>query len=77
MLPKFLRDLGLRLAKPDLLRFLEEHEVQLSKLVREELEELDRAIPEEQAYIDLKLGELGEELARAILKALKRFLREY
>ncbi len=77
MLPRFLRDLGVRMAKPDLLHFLQEHEDELSKLVREELEELDRRIPEEQAYIDIKLGELGEELARAILKALKRFLREY
>jgi len=77
MIPRFIRDLGIRLAKPDLIDFLEEHEDEFLKLVREELDELDRRIPEEQAYIDIKLGELGEELARAILKALKRFLREY
>lgn len=47
------------------------------EVVHEELDEVDRRIPEEQAYIDIRLGELGEELARAILKALKRFLREY
>lgn len=77
MVPRFIRNLGLRLAKPDLLAFLEENEEQLLKLVREELDELDRRLPEEQIFIDIRLGELGEELMRAILKALKRFLREY
>ncbi len=77
MLPKFVRDLGLRLARSDLLAFLEENEERLLKLVHEELDELDRRLPEEQAFIDIRLAELGEELTRAILRALKRFLREY
>jgi len=77
MFPKFVRDLGLRLAKSDLLAFLEENEERLLKLVHEELDELDRRLPEEQAFIDIRLAELGEELTRAILRALKRFLREY
>jgi hypothetical protein len=63
--------------KGDVIDFLDEHEDEILRAVGEELEEVDRRIPEEQAFIDIKMRELGEELTRAILKAVKRFLSEY
>ncbi len=38
---------------------------------------LDRRLPEEQLFIDIRMVPLGEELLRAVLATIKRFLREY
>lgn len=77
LLTHFIRDFGIRMLKGDVIDFLDEHEDEILRAVGEELEEVDRRIPEEQAFIDIKMRELGEELTRAILKAVKRFLSEY
>jgi len=76
-LTKYLRNFGIRVLKGDIIDFLEEHEEEILRAVRDELEEVDRRIPEEQAFIDVRMGELGEVLTSAILKAVKRFLKEY
>jgi len=74
---RLIRDNFLRLAKGDLLSFLEEHEDELLQIFREEISSLDRRLPEEQLFIDIRMAALGEELLRAVLATIKRFLREY
>lgn len=74
---RLIRDNLLRLTKGDLLAFLEEHEDELLQIFREEISSLDRRLPEEQIFIDIRMAPLGEELLRAVLTTIKRFLREY
>lgn len=64
------------LAREDLALFLEENEEDLIRVFREEIERLDREIPEENLFIDVKMGPLGETIVRACLEALTRFLRK-
>jgi hypothetical protein len=71
-----MRETAFRLARKDLLQFLEEHEDDLLRIFREEMEKLDERMPEEQMFIDIRMVPLGEELLRAVLATLKRFLRE-
>ena len=73
---RFVRETAFRLARGDLLRFLEEHEDDLLRIFREEMEKLDERLPEEQMFIDIRMVPLGEELLRAVMATLKRFLRE-
>lgn len=77
MISHHLRDLGIKILKKDIISFLEEHEDEIVKIVRQELEIADREIPEEEAYIDIHMGKLGEKLTRAIMKAVRRFFEEY
>jgi hypothetical protein len=71
------REAAFRLARPDILRFIEEHEEDLRSLFRQELQSLDDRLPEEDVFIDIHMVALGEELLTAALRTLKRFLREY
>jgi hypothetical protein len=71
-----LRETAFRLARQDILRFVEDHEQDLLTIFREELEALDDRMPEEEIFIDIHMAALGEELLLAALEALKRFLRE-
>ena len=73
---RFVRETAFRLARQDLLRFLEDHEEDLLNIFREEMERLDERLPEEQMFIDIRMVPLGEELLRAVMATLKRFLRE-
>jgi len=68
--------MAFRMTRRDLLRFLEDHEDDLLRIFREEMEKLDERMPEEQMFIDIHMVPLGEELLRAVLTALKRFLLE-
>ncbi len=70
------RETAFRLARWDLLQFLEDHEDDLLHIFREEMNKLDARLPEEQVFIDIRMVPLGEELLRAVLATLKRFLRE-
>ncbi|MFQ6101416.1 MAG: hypothetical protein ACE5OS_09310 [Anaerolineae bacterium] len=74
---RFVRETAFRFARRDLLRFIEDHEEDLLCIFREEMEELDERMSEEQLFIDVRMVPLGEELLRAVLATLKRFLREY
>ncbi len=74
---KLVREAAFRLARPDILRFLEDHEEDLHAIFREELQRLDDRLPEEEVFIDIHMVALGEELLTAALLTLKRFLQEY
>ncbi len=65
-----------RLARKDVIDFLDDHEADLLQIFREELKTVDDNIPEENLFIDIKMVALGEELMLAVLRALKRFMRE-
>lgn len=73
---RMVRETAFRLARSDILKFVEDHEEELFTIFREELEALDDRMPEEEIFIDIHMAALGEELLLAALEALKRFLRE-
>jgi len=73
---RMLRETAFRLARGDILQFLEDHEEDLLTVFREELSALDKRLPEEHVFIDIDMEALGEELLLAGLQAAKRFLRE-
>jgi hypothetical protein len=73
---RFVRETAFRLARRDLLQFIQDHEEDLLRIFREEMERLDKRVPEEQLFIDIRMVPLGEELLRAVLATLKRFLQE-
>jgi len=73
---RFVRETAFRLARRDLLQFIQDHEDDLLRIFREEMERLDERVPEEQVFIDIRMVPLGEELLRAVLATLKRFLQE-
>jgi hypothetical protein len=54
--------------------FLEDHEEDLLRIFREEMEALDEQIPEESFFIDIKMVPLGETILKAALHAISRFL---
>jgi hypothetical protein len=70
------REAAFRLARRDVLKFIEDHEEDLLSIFREELKSLDDRLPEEEVFIDVRMVPLGEELLLAALETLKRFLRE-
>jgi hypothetical protein len=73
---RFVRETAFRLARRDLLQFIQDHEEDLLCIFREEMGRLDERVPEEQVFIDIRMVPLGEELLRAVLATLKRFLQE-
>lgn len=76
-MPRIVRNTVFRLAKDDILEFLADNEDTLVRYVREELDNVDERLPEEQMFIDIKMGALGEALMRAVLTALTRFIEDY
>lgn len=73
-LRKWLRDSIFKLVRQDLALFLQEHEAELVAVFREELCCLDDAIPEENLFIDIKMGPLGEVILHSALRAFVHFL---
>jgi len=73
---RLVRETAFKLARGDILKFVEDHEQELLSIFRQELQSLDDRLPEEQMFIDIHMVALGEELLHAALEALKRFLRE-
>jgi hypothetical protein len=73
---RMVRETAFRLARRDILKFIEDHEEDLLSIFREELKNLDDRLPEEEVFIDIRMVPLGEELLLAALQALKRFLQE-
>ena len=65
-----------RLARKDVIDFLNDHVEDLLQIFREELKAVDDRIPEENLFIDIRMVPLGEELMIAVLRALKRFMQE-
>jgi hypothetical protein len=71
-----IRDSLFRLARKDVIDFLNDHEEDLLQIFREELKAVDERIPEENLFIDIRMVPLGEELMGAVLNAIKRFMQE-
>jgi len=76
-LPSFLRNGIIRIARQDILRFLDEHEEDLIRYFLEEIQVVDERLDEEKLFIDIRMKPLGEELLRAVLKALRRFIVDF
>ena len=75
-LRKFIRESAFDLARHDLATFLEDHQDDLVVIFREEIQAVDEEIPEESAFIDIRMVPLGEVILKAALKSIVRFLRE-
>jgi hypothetical protein len=74
LLRRSMRETAFQLARRDLAMFLKDHEEELIHIFREELQNLDGAIPEENLFIDIKMVPLGEMILRSALRAISRFL---
>lgn len=68
------RERAFRLARHDLAMFLQDHEEELLRIFREEIQRIDDEIPEESFFIDIKMVPLGETIVKAVLQAMNRFL---
>jgi hypothetical protein len=73
---KMVRESAFNMARQDLADFLQDHEDDLMRIFREEMQRLDDEIPEERFFIDIKMVPLGEMVIRAALRAMRRFLTE-
>ena len=70
------RDSMFRLARKDIIEFIDDHEEEIMRVFRQEMYRLDRQIPEENLYIDIRVVELGEEILKAALQTVKRVMLE-
>jgi len=73
---RLVRESAFRLARRDVADFLQEHEADLLRIFREEMQRLDDEIPEEAVFIDIKMVPLGEAMLKSALRAMTRFLLE-
>ena len=73
---KLIREAIFRLIRHDLVNVIEEHKEELVAIFRDEMERLDDRIPEEDVFIDIKMAPLGEEMMRAALTTVTRFIKE-
>ena len=73
---RLVRETAFRVVRKDLIQFLDDHEDDLLRIFREEMEKLDERMPEEQVFIDIRVVPLGEEILKAALVTLKRFALE-
>lgn len=77
VLPRRVRNSLFRMAKSDILAFLDDHQEELIRLFVDEIRKVDAHVPEERAFIDLKMAALGEELIRAVFAAIRRFAEDF
>jgi len=73
---RLVRESAFNMARHDLAMFLQDHEDDLLRVFREEIQRLDDEIPEEGFFIDIKMVPLGEMVIKAALRAMRRFLTE-
>jgi hypothetical protein len=73
---RLLRESAFNMARHDLAMFLQDHEDDLLRVFREEIQRLDDEMPEERFFIDIKMVPLGEMVIKAALRAMHRFLTE-
>ena len=73
---RIVRETAFRLVRRDVMQFLEDHEEDLMRIFREEMQKLDNRLPEEELFIDIRIVALGEVMMQAALVAIKRFLEE-
>ena len=72
----FDREIIYKLIKEDLLKIVEDRKEKLLIIFREEMQRLDDRVPEENSFVDIKMVPLGEEIMRAALDTITRFIRE-
>lgn len=77
MLPCRVRNSLFRMARSDILAFLDDHQEELISLFVDEIRKVDQRVPEERAFVDLKMAALGEELIRAVFVAIRRFVEGF
>jgi hypothetical protein len=77
MLPRRVRNSLFKMAKSDVLAFLDDHQEELVRLFVDEIRRVDARVPEERAFIDLRMAALGEELVRAVFAAMRRFVEDF
>ena len=58
-LPGFLRNGIIKLAKQDILDFLDEHEEEFVRYFLEEIQEVDDRMDEEKLFIDIRMKAIG------------------
>jgi hypothetical protein len=75
-LRRLLRESAFQMARRDVAYLLRDHEADLLRVFREEMQRLDDEIPEEALFIDIKMVPLGEMMLKAALRAMSRFLLE-
>jgi hypothetical protein len=73
---RLVRESAFWLARRDVACFLQEHEADLMRIFREEMQRLDDELPEEAVFIDIKMVPLGEAMLKSALRAMTRFLLE-
>ncbi len=73
---RLIRESAFHMARHDLAEFLQDHEEDLMRIFREEMQRLDAELPEENLFIDIKLVPMGEMFLKAALRAIGRFLAE-
>jgi len=73
---RLVRESAFNMARHDLAMFLQDHEDDLLRVFREEIQRLDDEMPEERFFIDIKMVPLGEMVIKAALRAMYRFLAE-
>jgi len=73
---RLVRESAFNMARHDLAMFLQDHEDDLLRVFREEIQRLDDEMPEEGFFIDIKMVPLGEMVIKAALRAMYRFLTE-
>ncbi len=71
-----IRDLVIRVIREDFISYINDHEDELLRIFREEMQVVDNRVDDETTFVDLRLAAMGEELLRGVLQALRRFLRE-
>ncbi len=75
-LRRLLRESAFQMARRDVAYLLLDHEEDLLRVFREEMQRLDDEIPEEALFIDIKMVPLGEMVLKAALRMMSRFLLE-
>jgi len=73
---RLVRESAFNMARHDLAMFLQDHEDDLLRVFRDEIQRLDDEMPEERFFIDIKMVPLGEMVIKAALRAMYRFLTE-
>lgn len=72
---KLIREAIFRLIRTDFINIIEDNREELIAIFRDEMERLDDRTPEEDVFIDIKMAPLGEELMKAALSTITRFIK--
>lgn len=73
---RYMRELIIKMVRDDFIVFLSDHEEDLVRIFREEMQVVDDRVADEKTFVDLRLAAMGEELLRGVLQSIRRFLKE-